>query len=97
MFGLPSLPAIEATLMMRPDLRAFMPRNHRLAAQEDAGDVDLHHAVASPRPTASSSGAARPAMPALFTRMSIGPTSVSAVFTAASTDARLVTSHCAGA
>ena len=25
MFGLPSLPAIEATLTMRPDFRAVMP------------------------------------------------------------------------
>ena len=45
MFGFPSLPAIEAMLMIRPDLRAFMPAITACDAQKDAVHVDLQDAA----------------------------------------------------
>ena len=72
MFGFPSLPAIEAMLMIRPDLRAFMPPiTARLHRNTLFTSMSMTRRQSSSE--RSSSGAARPAMPALFTRMSIGP------------------------
>src|SRR5882672_9986507 len=82
--GLPSLPAIEAMLTMRPYLRLTMwgttARQHRNWLVRFTRSTRSHSSTGY-----STVGEFRPAMPALFTSMSIPPTSATAFAVAFST------------